>query len=254
MASHSMVLTVVTVPGCPDCDLTRLLVEEIAHANRAASIDVAWVDAYEDEEAVVRSRTLTHPTVILAVDGEERARVAGATSKRRLLHKFLPTIYRDDQRALAELRRQLGSSTETFPTGPLRGRVRQAEKVELIRRVGLFGGLSRRQVTQVARLADELRCVTGAVIIEQGESGDEFFIVAEGSVDVRKNGRKVAALAPGEWFGEMSLLDGGPRSATVTTAEDCVLVVLHRDDFERLLEAAPEIMRVLLTTLSKRLR
>jgi CRP/FNR family cyclic AMP-dependent transcriptional regulator len=229
-------------------------VAEVIRENAALAIDERLVDAYEESKAVLESRATSHPTLVVHIDGVERARHAGSFSKRRLLRRILPTLYPDDRVALAQLRRQLGSPTETFLAGPLRGRIRQSEKVALLSTAPLFAGLSRRQLAHIARLVDEIHRDAGEVLTEEGDSGDEFFIVVEGGVDVRKAGRRVGTLGPNQCFGEMSLLDDQPRSATVTTTSPTTLAVIHRDDFARILKTTPAIMRALLTTLSERLR
>lgn len=253
MSTRQIVVTLVIAPDCEQCAAARGLVEEMVRENSSLRLDLRLVDAYESK-AVLESQATSHPTFIVHVDGTERLRRVGATSKRRLLRKVLPILYPDDRAALSQLRRQLGSPSETFPSGPLRGRIRQGEKIALLAGAPLFGGLSRRQLAQIARLVDEVHRDAGEVVTAEGETGDEFFIVAEGGVEVRRAGRKIGSLGPEQCFGEMSLLDDKPRSATVTTTAPTTLAVIHRADFERMLEANPSIMRALLTTLSERLR
>ena len=223
-------------------------------ANAKLGVDLRVVDAVDDPESVVTSRAMTHPTFLVEVDGKERLRMSGSVSKRKALYRLLPVLYGDDQVALAQLRRQLGSSTETFPSGPFRSRVRQAEKIELIRQVPLFDGLGRRQLAQLARLTDEVHRAKDEVLINKGEVGDEFFVVVNGRVRVIGDQNQSISLGAGECFGEMSLLDGQPRSATVTTTAPSTLLVVHRADFDRWLTSNPSVMRALLTTLSQRLR
>lgn len=252
--TRDIVLTELTVADCPECDMTRGLVAELIEDNARLGIELELVDVDRDPRAVVASGAMSHPTVIVTVDGRERTRLSGAMTKRRMLRKLLPVLYPDDDDALAQLRRQLRSPAETFPGGSRLRRVRQAERVELLRSVPLFGDLTKRQLGQVARLVDEVHREPGSRLATEGERGDEFFVVVDGAVTVERRGREVARLGPGEHVGEMSLLDDEPRSATVTTAADSTLLVMHRPDFERMLTAHPPIMRAMLTTLSKRLR
>lgn len=242
------------MPDCEPCIAGRELVEEIARANAKLSIDLHVIDVLDDPEAVVKSRAMSHPTFFVEVDDEERVRMSGSFSKRQVLNRLLPVLYRDDEVALAQLRRQLGSSTEAFPSGRFRGRVRQAEKVELIRQVPLFQNLNRRQLAQLARFADEIHRDKDEVVVNEGEAGDEFFVLVEGRVRVTKGQGKPISIRAGGCFGEMSLLDDQPRSATVTTTAPSTLLVVHRGDFERWLMSTPSVMRALLTTLSERLR
>ncbi len=247
-------ITLVTVAGCEPCSATGELVARFVADNRSRDVSLRLVDAEADAEALVRTGALTHPTLILEVDGQERARLTGELTHRRLLRSTLPFLYDDDRAALAQLRRQTNSPTETFPQGPLRGRVRQAQKLALLGEVSLFAGLNKRQLGRVARLAEELHAATADQLTAEGDPGDEFFVVVSGGVKVTRNGRKVAALGPGEYFGEMSLLDDGPRSATVVATQDTTLLAIHRGDFDRNLMRSPAVMRALLATLSRRLR
>ena len=253
-SESDIVITLVSIGGCEPCEATGELVARFVADNRSRGISLRLVDAETDAKAVVRTGALVHPTLILEVDGQERARLTGELTQRRLLRKTLPVLYDDDRAALAQLRRQMNSPTETFPRGPLRGRVRQAQKLELLGSVGLFAGLNKRQLGRLARLTEELHAATADQLTAEGEAGDEFFVVVSGGVKVTKNGRKVAALGPGECFGEMSLLDDGPRSATVVTTHDTTLLAIHRGDFDRHLMSSPAVMRALLATLSRRLR
>lgn len=249
-----ILLTVITVPDCEPCKVVQDMVESFLADNRSLTIEVNQVDGIDDADALIASRAMAHPTLILGIDGEEKARLVGPVSIRKVLRSLLPALYHDDRVALAQLRRQLGSPTETFPSGPLRGRVRQAERVALVRNVPMFEGLSKRQTSHLARLTDEIHRDEGAVLIEEGDAGDEFFIVVAGAVNVLKTGAKVAALSTGDHFGEMSLLDRLPRSATVVTTAASTLLVMHRDDFDRYLMRTPTVMRALLANMSERLR
>lgn len=249
---HRIELTLVTVTDCEHCTTATELVRELMGQNRAVPIELHLVDADIDPEGVLRSGATSHPTLVLAVDGREKARLTGTLSKRRVLRKLLPHLYPDDEAALRALRRQLGSPTETFPASPIR--VRRSAKVRLLAEVPLFAGLTKRQLGHVARLVDEIHRDPDEHLTEQGDAGDEFFIVVDGSVDILRNGRKVATLGPGDCFGEMSLLDDLPRSATAVTRTATTLLAIHRSDFERTMQTDPSIMRALLATLSMRLR
>ena len=254
MGTERILVTLVTIPDCEPCERARDLVDSFAAANRSLDIEVRLIDGIIDAAEVVRMGANEHPTLILEVDGQERARLSGSLSSRKVLRRLLPLLYRDDEVALEQLREQLGSPTEEFPSGPLRGRVRVAEKLELMGGVPLFQGLSKRHLTQLVRLADEIHRDDGEILIEEGQPGDEFFVVAEGAAKVVKRGRTVAVLAAGDHFGEMSLFDSRPRSATVVATAPSTLIVVHRADFDRYLMRSPTMMRTLLTTLAERLR
>jgi hypothetical protein len=89
--------------------------------------------------------------------GQERARLTGELTHRRLLRNTLQVVYDDDRSALDQLRRQMNSSTEMFPQGPLGGRIGHTQKRDLLGTLGLFAGLNKRQLGRLARLAEERR-------------------------------------------------------------------------------------------------
>jgi CRP/FNR family cyclic AMP-dependent transcriptional regulator len=127
-------------------------------------------------------------------------------------------------------------------------------KLQLLGAVPLFSGCTGRELSRIASLVDEIDVTGGRVLTTQGESGREFFVVCEGSARVSVNGRKVASLGPGAFFGEMSLLDLGPRTATVAAETDMRLLVLDSRSFSSLLEQAPTVARKILKTMAERLR
>ena len=87
------------------------------------------------------------------------------------------------------------------------------DSIERLRKVGLFSTCSQRDLRKVARAADEVTRAAGTVLIEQGDIGHEAYVILERTVAVRRNGRKVTDLGPGESVGELSLLDRGPLTA-----------------------------------------
>ncbi|MGI9602890.1 MAG: cyclic nucleotide-binding domain-containing protein [Acidimicrobiales bacterium] len=253
MTRRNIVVTVVKLADCEPCAMAVELADDLVHQNTPLGIEQVVIDVDADPRAVREVRATSHPTVLLTIDGVERASLTGTISKRRLLQKFLPVLYAEEAQALAQLRRQLGSPSEHFHRRPVRDRVRQAEKVRLLQSVPLFAGLKRRDLAQLARLVDEIHRHSGAEVTVQGEPGDEFFVVVEGGVDVFRDQKRVNRLVPGDWFGEMSLLADQPRSATVRTTAETTLLTIHRTDFDRLLSSNPPVMRALLTTLADRM-
>lgn len=127
-------------------------------------------------------------------------------------------------------------------------------KVALLRKVRLFEGLSERQFQQIARLADEAEVPAGKVLARAGETGREMFVIVEGQASVTTNQSRTLQLGAGDFFGEMSLLDGGPRSATVEAATPMRLLVIGQREFFALLAEAPLISKCIMRTLSQRLR
>jgi CRP/FNR family transcriptional regulator, cyclic AMP receptor protein len=140
----------------------------------------------------------------------------------------------------------------------------QIDKPGLLRRAALFANLPEEAVQALAKLARVAVYPAGDEIIEEGAEFDEemdgIFIVVSGAVEVRTgstdgtDGTLLMRLGPGEFFGEMALLDGRPRSASVFAAEEAQCLVLHRWDFLRELRRNTEIAERMLATLSVRLR
>lgn len=131
---------------------------------------------------------------------------------------------------------------------------RQSDKIELLETVPLFSNLTKKQLAEVARHTDELHLERGKALTRQGEAGNEMFVIVEGAATVRRDGKLLSQRGPGDFIGEMSLLDGHPRSATVTTDEDTVVLVMHRNDFSQLLDDVPGLTRRVLAGLSQRVR
>jgi len=126
-------------------------------------------------------------------------------------------------------------------------------RLPALRPVPLFRGLTKEQLLHVARKSVEVTHLSGATLVQQGDPGDSLCIIAEGTVEVRRDGRVVAQMTAGEFFGELSLIDGEPRSATVVAVEDVVLLTLSSSDFDSLL-TIPYVARAALKSLAKRFR
>jgi CRP-like cAMP-binding protein len=139
-------------------------------------------------------------------------------------------------------------------TGLFGSRVSQDSKAARLEEVPLFEGCTRRQLRAVARIADVLEAPAGTVLTKSGDPGDAFFLILDGRVRVEVSARKRIRMGPGEFFGEMSLLDGGPRTATVAADTDVRVLVIARRDFSLLLTKVPDLGRNLLVVLVKRLR
>lgn len=130
----------------------------------------------------------------------------------------------------------------------------QQGAIERIRSVPLFSEYGDKELQRVAAIAKEVEFPAGKVIAKQGESGVGFHMIAEGEATVSVDGVDHATLGPGSYFGEISLIDGGLRSATVTAATDMKTVSLTSWDFNALLDQFPELTRTLLIQLCRRLR
>ena len=131
--------------------------------------------------------------------------------------------------------------------------LRKNAKIELIRRVPLFSRCSKRELEQVAAIADELDFPQGKELIREGDRGREFFVLLEGSMDVRRGGRKLSTLKDGDFAGEIALVSDVPRTATVTTATPTRALVITDRAFRDLLKRSPEIQRKVLEALAARL-
>src|SRR4051794_21781455 len=89
-------------------------------------------------------------------------------------------------------------------------------KVEALRRSPLFEGLAKKDLAELARHTEDVDVPAGQVLCKEGQSGSEFFVILEGEAQITKNGAPIRTLGPGEFFGEIALLESGPRTATVT--------------------------------------
>ena len=132
-------------------------------------------------------------------------------------------------------------------------RLRSNAKVDLISKVPLFAGCSKRELTLVASIADEIAQPAGTSLIEQGKKGREFCILVAGEVDVRQGRKQLRLLSAGDFFGEIALILDAPRSATVTATTDVRLLVIDQNAFRRLLRESPSIQTKVLEALASRL-
>jgi CRP/FNR family transcriptional regulator, cyclic AMP receptor protein len=128
------------------------------------------------------------------------------------------------------------------------------EKVELLRRVPLLAGLSTKDLEEVQRLTDEVDVPAGRELTTQGRAGEEFFLIVSGRVGVVRNGVRVRTMGDGEFLGEIALVDGRVRSATVTTETPTRVIVLGHREFSTLLERFPAIQAAVLRALAERVR
>jgi CRP/FNR family transcriptional regulator, cyclic AMP receptor protein len=118
----------------------------------------------------------------------------------------------------------------------------------------LFSHCDKKELARISALTTLDDVKAGDVLARQGEHGSECFIVASGRATVHVGGIDVDEVGPGDFFGEMALLDGGPRSATVTAIDDMQVLILDRRELNGLLDAAPGVARKMLSVLGQRLR
>lgn len=132
-------------------------------------------------------------------------------------------------------------------------RLHRNQKVELIRKVPLFAQCSKRELEQIASIADEIDLAEGKQLMREGAPGREFFVILEGGADVSQQGALVNTLGGGDFFGEIALIHQGPRTATVTTTSPVRALVVTERSFRRLVEESPEIERKVLEAAVERL-
>ncbi len=131
-------------------------------------------------------------------------------------------------------------------------RLRKDAKVELLRQVPLFAGCTKRELSRISTLADELALPQGTTLISEGKQGHEFFVLVEGEVEIEARGRQLTSLEKGAFFGEMALISARPRNATVTATSPVRVLVVHEQTFRALLRDSPDIQLKVLQTLADR--
>ena len=127
-------------------------------------------------------------------------------------------------------------------------------KIDLIKGVPLFANASKSELAEIAAIADEVDLPAGKTLIEEGETGREFFVLIDGTADVTQGGKQVGKImGPGDFFGEIALISKAPRSATIVTASPVRALVITDRAFRQLLEHSPPIAVTVLTALAERL-
>jgi CRP/FNR family cyclic AMP-dependent transcriptional regulator len=126
-------------------------------------------------------------------------------------------------------------------------------KVDLIKGVPLFAAASKQELAEIASIADEIDLPEGKVLIQEGDTGREFFVLIDGTAEVSRGGKKVATIGPGDFFGEIALISKTPRNATITTTSPVRALVITDRAFRQLLDHAPQIQIGVLTALAERL-
>ena len=128
----------------------------------------------------------------------------------------------------------------------------QNTKVEALKRAPLFEGLSKKELTELARVTEDLEIAAGEVLCREGDIGQEFFVIVEGETDVTRKGRRVAARGGGEFVGEIALLEETTRTATVTAKTPLRVFVLTRHDFRHLVRENPSVEQKVMRALARR--
>jgi len=128
------------------------------------------------------------------------------------------------------------------------------EKLEQLKRVPLFAALSKRDLEELGTLADEVDIADGRVLTRQGETGNEFFVVLDGAVEVDVNGNVISTLGKGDFLGEIALVDGKPRTATTRAVGPTRLLVVGHQQFHQLMDDFPTVKTCVLEALAERVR
>jgi CRP/FNR family transcriptional regulator, cyclic AMP receptor protein len=123
-----------------------------------------------------------------------------------------------------------------------------------LKSIWLFSACTGSELRRIRSSLDEVQVPKGKVLVEEGRIGLEFFLIVDGEAVVTRNARKVATLGPGDYFGELALLDRRPRSASVISETEMDLLVLSQRQFNGLLESVPTISRKMLAAMANRLR
>jgi len=131
---------------------------------------------------------------------------------------------------------------------------RSSQKIDLLEKVPLFSNLSQRHLKEIAKHADQVQVEKGRVLVQQGKTGWEFIFIVEGKARVEKNGKFVRQLSGGDFFGEISLIDGEPRTATVIAETEMTILIVHKPSFDHLLDTIPGLQRKIMISLCQYLR
>jgi CRP/FNR family cyclic AMP-dependent transcriptional regulator len=129
------------------------------------------------------------------------------------------------------------------------------QRVDLLRHAWLFSECTDDELSRIAGLAAAQEAAAGDELCVEGEPGDEFFVVVDGTAEAQVGGDTIAELGPGSFFGEMALIDGGDRLATITAKSPMQLLVLGRNDFNTMLSSAmPHVAPKLMQVMGQRIR
>ena len=131
---------------------------------------------------------------------------------------------------------------------------RRDQFIDHLSQVPLFSALSRRELALVAKRAEDVVVPAGKVLVSEGETGNQFFVIMSGTAKLTRRGQQIATLGPGDSFGELALLDKHPRNATAVAETPAELVVIGQREFAGLIDDVPGFARKLLAAMAARLR
>jgi CRP-like cAMP-binding protein len=127
-------------------------------------------------------------------------------------------------------------------------------KADALARAPFFAGLSRGELLELAKVTEDMEVDEGRALTREGQSGSEFFVIVDGEVSVTKNEQEIRKLGPGDFFGEIALIEDTPRTATVIAKTPLRFFVLTRQAFRSLLAHQPELQQKVLDALEERVR
>jgi CRP/FNR family cyclic AMP-dependent transcriptional regulator len=128
------------------------------------------------------------------------------------------------------------------------------QKLELLERVPLFAGIAPAGLDEIGRIVDEIEVPAGMALTHEGRHEGYFFIIVSGTVRIERGGRTINTIGPGDFLGEIALIDGGPRTATATTESPCRLLSMTDQRFHELLDTSPPVRTAVLEAVGLRLR
>jgi CRP/FNR family cyclic AMP-dependent transcriptional regulator len=131
---------------------------------------------------------------------------------------------------------------------------RRSDKIDLLKKVPLFSNLTQRDLGKISKHVDQVQVERERVLAQEGKIGWEFIFVVNGKARVEKKGKLIRQLSRGDFFGEISLIDGEPRTATVIAETDMTIWTVHKRSFDHLLDTIPGLQKKMLVSLCKYLR
>jgi CRP/FNR family cyclic AMP-dependent transcriptional regulator len=131
---------------------------------------------------------------------------------------------------------------------------RRSQKVDLLKKVPLFSNLSKRHLNEIGKHADQVLIKAGNVLAQQGRTGREFVFIVDGKAQVKKDGKVIRQISAGDFFGEISMIDGESRTATVIAETDGTLLLVNSRSFAYLLDTIPGLPKKIMVSLCKYLR
>lgn len=131
---------------------------------------------------------------------------------------------------------------------------RRSQKADLLKKVPLFSNLSKRHLNEIAKHADQLSIKAGRVLAKQGSIGREFVFIVDGKAQVKKDGKLIRQISAGDFFGEISMIDRKPRTATVISETDVTLLLVNSRSFDHLLDTIPGLQKKIMVALCKYIR